>query len=128
MAWVLVVDDEDDIRETLRDLLEDAGHTVHDAASGADALATLRASEHPMVVLLDLFMPRLDGVGVLRAALADERLSAAHAYLLMTADNRSLLATATPLGEQLGAEVVLKPFDVDVLLAAVERAARRLPA
>src|SRR6516165_4584281 len=61
VTQVLVVDDDDAIRETLRSVLEDAGYTVVEDHDGLAAVQRLRRSRTPMVVLLDLMMPGLDG-------------------------------------------------------------------
>jgi CheY-like chemotaxis protein len=106
----------------LRLLLEDADHEVLESATGADALERLR-QPGTLVVLLDLLMPRIDGVEVLRRIAADPDLAARHAYIVVTADSRTLLTAAQPLVEAVGAAVIQKPFDVDTLLAAVDRAA-----
>jgi CheY-like chemotaxis protein len=126
MTRVLVVDDEADIRESLRLLLEDAGHEVLEAGNGFEALDVLRASEQPLVVLLDLLMPQLDGVGMLHAVVADPWLATNHAYVLITADNKAPQRTAIPQFSSLYLVMVEKPFDMDELLDAVADAARRL--
>lgn len=126
LATVLIVDDDADIRQALRILLEEiGGHQVVEAADGLAALEILRASEQRLVVLLDLLMPGLDGLGVLRAVAADARLASQHAYMLVTVSRRAntenfseSLALAVP--------VIPKPFDMDVLLEAVADAARGL--
>ncbi|MGH8171627.1 MAG: response regulator, partial [Rhodanobacteraceae bacterium] len=64
-ARVLVVDDEPDIRQTVRDILEDEGYTV-DLAESAAAAREARRQQRPDVVLLDVWMPDLDGVSLLR--------------------------------------------------------------
>src|SRR5262245_58413653 len=58
MTRVLLVDDDQAIRETLRFALEDAGYQVLEAADGIAALQALRATPTGMVVLLDLMMPK----------------------------------------------------------------------
>ena len=59
---ILVVDDDDDIRETLADFLRDEGYTVLTARNGLDALAILRSTDlHLCVILLDLMMPVMNG-------------------------------------------------------------------
>jgi CheY-like chemotaxis protein len=126
MARVLVVDDEEQIRESLRMLLEVAGHTVTTAAGGAQALDTLRAAEHREVVLLDLLMPEMDGLGVLHAVTADPRLAAQHGYILMTADSDRLVRTAAHVLAALPVTVVRKPFDIDDVLETVAAVAERL--
>lgn len=70
MARVLVVDDEEDIRDFLVDALEVAGHTVAEAADGRQALRLLSRQSF-QVMLTDLSMPRLDGLGLLAAVRED---------------------------------------------------------
>src|SRR5690242_1158950 len=58
---VLVVDDDLDVRETIRDLLIDEGMNVVTATDGQDALDRLHEGLTPNVILLDLWMPGVDG-------------------------------------------------------------------
>jgi two-component system response regulator MprA len=60
-AALLVVDDDYDIRDTLRDILSDEGVETAFAGDGIEALAYLRAHPRPRLILLDLMMPRCDG-------------------------------------------------------------------
>src|SRR5690348_14679781 len=53
MTHILIVDDDNAIRDTLREALEDEGYEVHEAANGIACLEKLRASQEGMVVLLD---------------------------------------------------------------------------
>jgi len=73
MASVLVVDDDRDIREVLRHHLERAGHAMLSTASGAEALRLIGAGGIDLV-LLDLGLPDVDGLDVLRTAHDDHRL------------------------------------------------------
>ena len=59
-ATVLVVDDDADVTDTMREILEDEGHRVFVANNGARALEVVRAVR-PDLVLLDLEMPEMDG-------------------------------------------------------------------
>jgi len=65
MAQLLIVDDDAHIRDSLRDRLAARGHEVTTAVDGKDALVKIRR-ERPDLVLLDLQMPELDGIGVLQ--------------------------------------------------------------
>jgi DNA-binding NtrC family response regulator len=65
-ARVLVVDDEPDIRATIKDILDDEGYVV-DLAESAAAARDARRRQRPDVVLLDIWMPDLDGISLLRA-------------------------------------------------------------
>ncbi|HEU5348836.1 MAG TPA: response regulator [Ktedonobacterales bacterium] len=124
MARVLVVDDDQDIRDVVRFILEDAGHEVLEASDGNTALQVMRATPASLVVLLDLLMPQPNGIDVLKEVIADPLLSHRHAYLLLTADNTNLRQQAESLLTQLSAQVISKPFDVGKLLEMVEHAAR----
>lgn len=126
MKHVLVVDDDQEIRHSLRFLLLDAGYDMIEAADGPSALDALRTSPHPLVALVDLLMPGMSGVDLLDAVANDPDLAGRHAYLVVTADNRALRQSAVPSVERLGAGIVQKPFDVDELLTAIEHAKARL--
>ncbi|HEX6475456.1 MAG TPA: response regulator [Candidatus Limnocylindria bacterium] len=112
-APVLVVDDDDAIRDAVRDVLESEGIAVETAANGADALE--QVSRHrPRLVLLDMRMPVLDGWGF-ATALRDRGL--ALPVVVMTA-----AADASRWAEEIGAiGVVAKPFGVAELVTAVRR-------
>lgn len=125
MTRILIVDDDDAIRETLRDALEEEGYEVAEAADGIEGLAQLRASQERLVVLLDQLMPRLDGKGVLRAVQDDPLLARQHAYILLTAHAR-MSARMTEYIAALSIPIVSKPFDLEVLFQVVAKAARRL--
>ena len=119
MARVLVVDDDQDIRDVVRFILEDAGYEVLDAGDGETALQILRDSPTPLIALLDLLMPRPNGLDVLTEIIADPALKQRHAYILLTADNNVLRDQVEPLLTQLSAPTIIKPFDVDTLLETV---------
>jgi YesN/AraC family two-component response regulator len=70
LATILIVDDEVLIREALRRFLEIQGHTVLEAGDGVDALAVLNEQEVDLAVV-DLVMPRMDGMGLLSRMRAD---------------------------------------------------------
>ncbi len=126
MAHVLIVDDDPDIRSSMRTVLEEFGdHQVCEASDGLEALEQLRASAGPLVVLLDLLMPRLDGLGVLDAVAKDPALAYRHAYVLVTV---SRVATATDFAGRFAmpVHVVPKPFDITALLDTVTDAASYL--
>jgi CheY-like chemotaxis protein len=122
MSRVLVVDDDPNIRSLVADLLQDEGYEVATAANGAEALARVQ-DEPPTAIVLDLMMPVMDGwrfVELCRgvAACADVPIvvmSAAH----------GLSESAQALVEKGVRAVVAKPFDLEALVAVVERYAPR---
>lgn len=122
----LVADDDQDTRDALRFLLEDAGYTVTETADGLQTLKVLRKSNRPMVVLLDLDLPRVAGIEVLRTIAGDTQLAARYAFLLLTAVSCTRYETANDICVALSVPLILKPFDLDVLLDAVATAARRV--
>jgi two-component system chemotaxis response regulator CheY len=126
MAPILIVDDDEAIRETLRFLLEDAGYEVEEAEDGVAALARLRASARPMVVLLDLMMPRMNGDQTLAAVAGDPTLRAFHEFIMVTASPRARLLTVGRPGAHMTVPCIEKPFDLDGLLSAVARAEQRI--
>jgi DNA-binding response OmpR family regulator len=116
---VLVVEDDTSLRVALAELLDEAGFKVSSASNGYSGLR-LAALERPRVVLLDLGLPELTGIEVLR-----ELRSAPETRdmgVIVITGNAARLAEARLAGADL---IVEKPFDLDELLAAVHRAANR---
>ena len=116
---VLIVDDDTSIREALRYLLEDAGYAVAEASDGLQALYYLRRADDPVIVLLDLMMPRLDGAGLLGTVAGDTRRLRRHRYILMTAGHQTLSLAFAHMLADLAVPVVYKPFDIDRLLGVI---------
>lgn len=127
MAWVLVVDDDEPTRETLRVMLEDAGYAVAEAPDGQAALEMLRSTPYHAIVLFDLLMPVLDGIGFLREVRDDERLAKRHGYILLTANRQALRSDSKELITSLAVTVVQKPFDIDPLLRQIANVEQALP-
>lgn len=124
---VLIVDDDAAIRQTLRAALEDEDYSVLEAGNGLAALGILRESVEPLVTLLDLRMPVMDGMRLLRTIEADEALARRHRFLVVTANQDTITAEGHALLDRFAAPVIAKPFELDELLGAVEDAALRLP-
>jgi CheY-like chemotaxis protein len=122
---VLVVDDDEGLRETIADALEGEGYAVEQAPDAGRALAVLCASRGPLVVLLDYSMPG-DGGAVLDAVTAGATLSSRDAYILCTAVRDALPAPVAKALAAIGAALLPKPFELEELLDAVEAACRRL--
>jgi CheY-like chemotaxis protein len=94
---VLIVDDEPDIRLVARLELADLGLLVHEASSGEEALALLRASD-PDAVLLDLRMPGMDGWGVIEQLAAEGRLADLPVFVFSAHMDESAWERARALG------------------------------
>jgi two-component system response regulator AtoC len=117
---VLVADDEEGIRFNLTLRLERAGYAVTAVADGEAAVAALVASPHDFA-LCDLRMPRLDGLGVLRAAAAA---GLPTRIILMSA--HAEVATALEAIELGAVDYVAKPFEFAEILFRLRRAAEQL--
>jgi CheY-like chemotaxis protein len=117
-ARVLVVDDDEDIVETIGCLLDDEGYDVSKAQDGREALHLLRSglTPPPCIILLDLNMPVMNGIEFLAEQIRDPAL-AELPVALFTADDRSV-SVARHLNV---ATVVKKPVALELLLALVRR-------
>jgi DNA-binding response OmpR family regulator len=114
-ATVLLVEDEDELREIVGDLLEQEGYDVIPASNGKQALDYLRdAHEVPAVIILDLMLPILSGWECLRVIHSEERLASVP-VLVVTAVGRD-----RPAGVGL---LLKKPFGIFDLLEAVRHLA-----
>ena len=115
---ILVVEDEDAIRQTLRYNLLREGYTVLEAATGPEALGVAR-SEHPDLVVLDVMLPGLSGLEVCRVL----RQESSMPILMLTAKGTEVDKV---VGLQLGADdYVTKPFSFNELLARITALLRR---
>jgi len=120
------VDDEEPIREALRYAVEDAGFVAVEASNGYEALEHLRRSWKAMVVLLDLMMPKMDGMQLLQIVGDESATLGRHRFILMAANPPTRPMPFTQLLTQLQVPVLSEPFDTDQMLNAVEIAASRL--
>jgi CheY-like chemotaxis protein len=124
---VLIVEDDPDIRESLRHLLELHGHRVLTASNGKEAVELLSRAPRPAVMVLDMTLPVMDGHRVLTARNADKSLRAIPVIILsaamagMSARDRALYASNYGVAAFLG-----KPADPEQVLQRVARHA--LPA
>jgi CheY-like chemotaxis protein len=107
---VVVVEDDEDTRELLQAVLERRGYRVLTASDGIDGLSLLRATDTVCFVLLDLFMPRMDGLGLLRAMSDDRRL----------AELPVCLSTSAPDEAPPGLACLPKPIDLPALFAMID--------
>lgn len=115
MTAVLIIEDEDEIRELLAEMLSDHGFTVSTARNGVEGLRALRTAALPNIVLLDLLMPLMDGWQVRAEMLADRALAGIPVVILSGAsdvlDGSEVLEAA---------RVLIKPVKWPVLLECVQ--------
>src|SRR3982074_2988653 len=125
MPRILVVEDDEAIRGLVTELLRDDGYDVAEATNGVEALESV-GERRPDLIVLDLMMPIMNGWQFVeechRQAVCDE------VPIVVTSASHDLPRTAERL-KSLGARTCLgKPFDVDGLLALVERYVPLAPA
>ena len=117
MAHILIIEDDASVRQMVRDMLDQEGHEVTEVADGEKGLAYYK--EHlPDLVITDLFMPKVDGVEVIRELQADFPQAK---IIAMTARAEKEDYDFLRVTEALGARYTLKkPFSAGDLREAVE--------
>lgn len=112
---LLLVEDDPEIRDSIAEVLREAGRTVVCASDGLDALEKLKVVERPCLILLDLMMPRMDGIEFLRQ-LGKHPHSKDFPVLILSAHATVQQAELYPgvLG------TLRKPFDIGQLLSWVD--------
>jgi CheY-like chemotaxis protein len=111
---VMIVDDDDAIREALEDVLSDEGYRIVGMSDGQQALDHLNAEGQPAAILLDLWMPVMDGWKFLDALLDDSRFRRIPLIVLTAArDQRARDLRVS--------EVLTKPVQLQQVLSALER-------
>jgi UDP-3-O-acyl N-acetylglucosamine deacetylase len=113
---ILVVDDEDGVRESVREVLADEGYRVVDTADGTRVLEMIKA-EKPELVLLDIWMPQVDGIGLLKEIKSQE--PEINVVMVSGHGNIHTAVTATKFG---AFDFIEKPVSLDGLLLTVQRA------
>ncbi len=117
---ILVIDDEAQIRRLLELTLESNGYAVRSVGTGKDGIA-MAASERPEVIILDLGLPDLDGVEVLKKV---REWSAVPVLILSVRDAESDIIACLDAGAD---DYLTKPFRTGELLARVRNALRHRP-
>jgi len=116
MANILIVDDSNFSRRTMRAILEPAGHTVHEAADGLSAIEQYTLLK-PDLVLLDLTMTDMHGFDVLRKI---KGMDPAARVIIATADIQTAVRAEAHAAGAVG--FVSKPFQPQEILATVKSA------
>lgn len=116
MATILVIDDEQSIRNLLKDVLEKAGHRVLQASDGREGLALYQQKGPVDLVIMDLLMPDTDGLEA-TLQLTREYLDAKIIAITGAQGDRNFLDVAKLFGARRTFE---KPFDLKQLVQAVQ--------
>ncbi|HWP56921.1 MAG TPA: UDP-3-O-acyl-N-acetylglucosamine deacetylase [Candidatus Acidoferrales bacterium] len=113
---ILVVDDEERVRDSVREILTDEGYRVIEAPDARDVLGLIEKNT-PDLVLLDIWMPELDGIGLLKEL--KEQRPALPVIMISGHGNIQTAVTATKIG---AFDFIEKPLSLDALLTAIRRA------
>ena len=113
---ILVVEDDDELRSALSDSLMVEGYDVSTASNGLEALNSLKHGPTPLLILLDLMMPVMNGWQFRNAQKEDPTLAKIPVIVLSAVGNH--VQKVEPLD---AVAFMRKPFDLEVLLATVDR-------
>jgi len=113
---ILVVEDDEDAREAMVALLQMKGYRAVPAGNGQEALDYLHQAPVPDLIILDLWMPVMDGWQFRREQKQDPRLAAVPVVVVTALSDRADVDAN---------EIIIKPVDVDRLLSTVDRYCRR---
>ena len=116
MANILLIEDNDNMRENTSEILSLAGHQVETAANGKEGVIKVQLKK-PDLIICDIMMPELDGYGVLHMLNRDPQSNHIPFIFLTAKADRSDVRKGMELGAD---DYVTKPFDDVELLAAVE--------
>lgn len=117
-AAILLVDDEANLRKTLAEILSARGYSILEAEDGASAVELLRDTT-PDLIFSDWKMPRMGGEELLRHLRSDPRLAAIPIIVITAFGSSHSAIEAVRLGAY---DFVTKPFDLDEIVLAAERA------
>src|SRR5438094_4619839 len=115
-AKILVADDDQSLLRTLTWILKEHGYNVV-AVPGGEGLLTKLEEERPQLLLLDIMMPKVDGLQLLERLKSDERYRDLPVLMVSSMTPEEATVKALGLG---GAEFIAKPFRVRELLARAE--------
>src|SRR5262245_54448858 len=108
--FILIVDDDEAIRESLCDILSDEGRPAVAVANGEQALDFLRTEPRPCVILLDLMMPVMDGATFRARQLEDPTLSTIPVAIITAAGANASAGVVADV-------VLIKPLRIDSVLS-----------
>jgi CheY-like chemotaxis protein len=109
---ILIVEDEEDIRENLKMLLELEGYKVSTAVNGEDGMRVLRTMERPCLILLDLLMPVMNGMEFLKEKMQEDKIAQIPVCIVSGVAEKPDMKGASGF--------VKKPIDLEILLKFVK--------
>ncbi|MBM4422578.1 MAG: response regulator [Chloroflexi bacterium] len=115
MAKILIAEDERDIRDLVTFTLKYAGHDVHQAANGEEAV-TMTRDLLPDLILMDVRMPKMTGYEACRHLKADDKLKHIPVVFLSAKGQETEIQTGLEVG---ATDYILKPFAPDQLIKRV---------
>ena len=117
MEHILIADDDAGIRGMLREFLEDEGFAVEETDDSAHVVESIRGDDPPILVLMDVRMPKKSGIDVLRE-LSEDQVSQLPVIIMTAYGSASLAIQAMQLGAY---DYITKPFDLDEVLITIRR-------
>jgi len=118
---ILIVDDEPDLVQTLRDRLEMNGYSIITAGDGKEGLEKA-VQEKPDIVLLDVIMPIMDGFEMLEALRKDPEIKYCAVIMLTARSQRQDIVRAKTCGIE---DYIVKPFNLSELIEKIENVLER---
>jgi len=112
---VMIVDDDPDILSSLRSLLETKGYKVYTFDNGHDFIKRLHEGKKPSLIILDVMMPTINGWQIQRILQAHPKWSKYRIFFLTARSTES----AIEMYEKYATDYILKPFDINELLAKI---------
>jgi two-component system alkaline phosphatase synthesis response regulator PhoP len=123
MSTILIIEDDPTLRDTLAYSLHQEGYEVHTAADGEQGLALIRTHQ-PDLVVLDVMLPKLDGLALCRLVRRDQKIAATPIIMLTARGTQGDKMVGLDSGAD---DYLTKPFGLGELLARIRAVLRRAP-
>jgi len=120
---LLLVDDEEGLTDLLKSIFEPRGFTCMTAGDGEEALKIAR-EKHPSLIILDLVMPKMDGIDTYKALKADRKTKDIPVLVYTAQDPEVVIKKGEDALDVI--DFILKPFDTRSLISVVEKTLSKL--
>lgn len=127
MVGVVVIDADNSVRQAVSLVLAEAGYAVSATNEPSAALRLLESAPVPLVVLFDAGVPRISDGKIAALVRREDPLFRRHAYICMSTSPDYMHPDLRQALRDLAVPIIAKPFDVDQLLALVQRVAQGMP-